>query len=461
MSFGVSLTDSEKAVIQSAHRDGSTVGTIQYRKPSSKNDVGGYFFESDSSDFSKSVARSGTPEESSVGSLIKKKMIAAKESTSGSLDLFNSKGVRIGSMKNANPINDQIVDIGVRNFEQTQFNQALSNLRKIDATTSTTPINASNINEVLSTTNRFFGLGLSEVRDGEEGLVKGGMALGRVLAEQAMSDAEKTRIGIPISTATTKAETYSDELIKYALPYSELDPSSRAVGVATSRATAKEFATAINLEGSSLKGLSAMAGSESGTDAVKETAKRLRQFADISPISYAVAQGQESLYGYQYELINKRGERSSHEFAENLYFRMTGGQTTPFKSSEKITMVAEDFLGLSVHTGGKRVKIDSAEFLGSSANRFIQSHVHEAAADANFVLPKTINLIFNPKNLTQDAYEDLANQVVSAQVKRFELSRSTPELAKSVVDDFDAISHRIFGMDYRSAQVHLKTRRRR
>ena len=385
-------------------------------------------------------------------------MAAARASAAAPLDLLDKSGAKIGSIANANPINDQIVDIGVKNLEHTQFNQTLSNLRKINAaTTAVPPIDASNINEVLSTTNRFYGLGLSEVTAGEENLVRGGMALGRVLSEQAMSDAEKTRIGIPVSTATTKAEAYSDEVIKYALPYSEMDPSSRAVGVATSRATAREFATAINLEGSNLNPvLGAMAGSESGFEAVKETTKRLRQVADIAPVSYAVAQGQESLYGYQFGLTNKEGVTNYDDFAKNLYFRMTGGQTSPFKSSEKITMVAEDFLGLSIDIGGKRIAIDSPEFLESAANRFIQSHVHEAAADVNYVLPTTINLVFNPKNLTQSAYEDLANQVVGAQVRRFQSSRSSSELARSVIDDFNAISHRIFGMNYKTAEERLR-----
>jgi hypothetical protein len=455
----VDLTESERAIIQSAHREGSTVGTIRYRKPSVKDDVGGYFFESDTSDFETIVARTGADKESTVGELIRNKMVAAKTSTAAPLELFSSEGARIGSIANANPINDQIVEIGVRNLEQTQFNQTLGNLRKIDAaTTAVTPIDASNINEVLSTTNRFYGLGLTEVTAGEENLVKGGMALGRVLSEQAMSDAEKARIGIPVSTATTKAETYSDELIKYNLPYSEMDPSSRAVGVATSRATAREFATAINLEKSSLGStLGAMAGSESDFDkAVTETTKRLRQVSDMAPVNFAIAQGQEALYGYQFGLIDKEGAETSLPFAENLYFRMTGGQTSPFKSSEKITMVAEDFLGLSVDIGGKRVAVNSPEFLESAANRFIQSHVHESAAAVNFKVPTTINLIFNPKNLKQEAYEDLANQVVGAQVRRFQASRSSTDLAKSVKDDFNAISHRIFGMDYKSAEERLK-----
>lgn len=452
------MTDEERAIVQSAHRDGSTVGTIKYRKPSAKDDVGGYFFESDTSDFARSVARTGSSEESMVGSLIQEKMKAARESTAGPLTLRKAEDIEIGSIANANQINDQIVDIGVRNLEHTQFNQTLNNLTKIEAaTTAVEPINAGNINEVLSTTNRFYGLGLSEVRAGEENLVRGGMALGRALTEQAMSEAEKIRIGIPVSTATTKAEAYSDEVIKYALPYAELDPSTRSVGVATSRATAQDFAKAINLEGSNLSPVfKTMAGSTVGDTAVTETTKRLRQLADIAPINYAIAQGQEAIYGHKFELIDRAGVSKKTDYAENLYFRMTGGQSSPFKSSEKITMVAEDFLGLSIDIGGKRIAIDSPEFLESAANRFIQSHVHEAAADVNYRLPTTINLIFNPKNLTQDAYEDLANQVVGAQIRRFEASRSSSEIAKSVVNDFNAISYRIFGMDYASASERLK-----
>ena len=363
-------------------------------------------------------------------------MNAARLSTAGPVDLFNIAGEKIGVIQNANPINDQIVDIGVTNLQHTQFNQTLNNLRKIDAaTTAVTPVTSENINEALSVTGRSYGLSMEQVKIGEEHLVRQGMAFGKV-------------------AATTAADSYSDEVIRYALGYQDIDPLSRVTGVATSRATAQDFAKAINMANSSLADdFGALSEGRAGAEAVDQTAKRLRQIADIAPINFAVAQGQEGLFGYEYGV---RGAK--HLFQKNLYFRMTAGSDAPLKSSEKITMVAQDFMDLTIKIGeGRRVSVGSEEFMQSAANRFVQSFVHPPPTAAGFEVPPTINLIFNPQNLTQESYEDLANQVIGSQVRRFQISKTNEALAQSVKGDFNAITDRIFGLDYESTQAKLRT----
>jgi hypothetical protein len=157
-------------------------------------------------------------------------------------------------------------------------------------------------------------------------------------------------------------------------------------------------------------------------------------------------------------LVNGFDERL---FEENKYFRMTAGKDpglseTAQKSSEKITMVADDIMDLSIQIGeGKTVQFGSSEFFESSANRFIQSFVHTPATEGGFTLPETINVIFNPRDLSQSSYEDLANQVIGAQVRRYNQTSSMPHVPTRIKEDFDAISGRLFGKSYEQASKDL------
>lgn len=190
----------------------------------------------------------------------------------------------------------------------------------------------------------------------------------------------------------------------------------------------------------------------------EQITERVRKLADISPINYVVAQGQEHRYGYMY---TPGTGISSKPFEENKYFRMTAGKDPGLsdvasRSSEKITMTAEDIMGIKIQIGdGKVVKFGSEEFFESTANRFVQSFVHNPGTEGGFVLPETINVIFNPKGLSQGSYEDLANQVIGAQVRRFETTKGLPNVPSKIKQDFDAIAGRIFGKSYDEASQDL------
>lgn len=352
-------------------------------------------------------------------------MQAARDSVSAPLDLFDSAGSKIGTIANANPIGDQIVDIGVTNLEHTQFNQTLSNLRKISTATTAAapPLSGDTLNAALNLTNEAYGLGVGDLPEELGRLAQGGMAFDRVSADE-------------------KAAQYSEDAIRYALGYSDIDPLSRVTGVATARATAPDLARAIHIEGSSLSGLRGLA-STAGERAVSDTTSVLRQLADLSPVSFAIGQGQEGKFGKTFTI----GTGDPTLFEENLYFRMSAGQDAAQKSSDKITMLAEDFTNLEIQIGpGRRVKVGSEAFLKSESNRFIRSYVHPTSS-GSFQVPETINLIFNPQNLTSEALDDLANQVVGTQVTRYAKTRLADGMAKSVHKDFNAITNRVFGTD--------------
>jgi len=232
--YGVNLSDQEKSMLTAANREGSQIGTIQYRKASGEaGDVGGYFFKSQTTPFTKQIATTGSAEEAKVGSLIESKMISAKTAVGESVDFFNQAGVKIGTVVGGNTAADQIVDIGMTNLQQTQFNQQLSNLKKIEAArTSVTPITAENIQERASISSKAYGMGASEI-PAEAHLAEKGVAFRSVLAN-------------------SQADNYSDDVIKSGLAYGNIDPSSRIIGVGTSRATAQTLAQASQMKGSSI-----------------------------------------------------------------------------------------------------------------------------------------------------------------------------------------------------------------
>jgi hypothetical protein len=233
--LSVELSPHERAALTAAHQDGSAIGTIQYRKASGQaGDVGGYFFKSDTSDFTRQIAATGSPEESSVGNLIETKMRTAKSASGTKLDMINAEGKTIGTIANANQASNDIVDIGIRNIEQTQFNQRLSNLKKIETLkTSVDPITAENIAERASITSRAYGIPEAHLPSTDSGLAQRGIALGRVLVN-------------------SKAEEYGEAVIRGGLGYADLDYSSRVIGVGTSRATARTLAQASTMAGSSI-----------------------------------------------------------------------------------------------------------------------------------------------------------------------------------------------------------------
>ncbi len=185
----------------------------------------------------------------------------------------------------------------------------------------------------------------------------------------------------------------------------------------------------------------------------------MRHLADVSPINYAMAQGAEDFYGLKYFRKTKSGFEPKL-FQRDSYIRMTAGAGDQI-SSEKITMLAQDALELEIKIGdGRRVKIGSKEFYeNSKINSFIESHVQPGLSDVQ--MPATTNYIFSPQNLTQESYENLADQVIGSQVRRFQLiaKDSGNFVASSIKGDFNAVSAKIFGdsikFDEAAAQYDL------
>jgi len=172
----------------------------------------------------------------------------------------------------------------------------------------------------------------------------------------------------------------------------------------------------------------------------------MKKIADVSPINYAMAQGAEDFYGLTYSRKTESGAQRSRVFQRDSYIRMTAGVGDQ-PSSEKITMLAQDALDLEIQIGENRtVKIGSKEFLENSRiNSFIESHVQSGLSDIQ--MPATTNYIFSPQNLNQESYENLADQVIGSQIRRFQAikQQSGNFVAESIKGDFNAVANKIFG----------------
>lgn len=213
------------------------VGSIFYQEPSRAGSTGGYFFKSYSTGKIERVT--GGPSsvaESDVGSLIEQKMTAARAKTQlANLDLTNAKGRVLGTVQNVNLASNDIVDIGMKNIQHTEFNEIFRGVSRAAsrARTSTPAITSGNIAEIAGISDRFYGLTSESVDSSLKTLADRGMAFGRVLAGQELTPDEISRlnVGTPlVSSATaglTKAEAYIAAVSEAGLPYETMDARSR------------------------------------------------------------------------------------------------------------------------------------------------------------------------------------------------------------------------------------------
>ena len=206
---------------------------------------------------------------------------------------------------------------------------------------------------------------------------------------------------------------YTKELIESGLPYATLDVRSRIMAAADASATAKIGETAINRSVSGAKGASSVLDVLSG--------KELKLYSEMG-IQYAQAQGKESVFGGKYRDSTGKERLITNT---NSYFR------TPIidpinktQEANRVIINADDMAKLVVNEfdengnliEGKGIRVLSKEFAeNAELNNFIDSKV-QAYDD---VIGETINRAFAPKNLSERATQDLAEQVISLNTEAF------------------------------------------
>ena len=213
------------------------VGSIFYQEPSRTSPDGGYFFKSYSTGkIQRVTGDSSSVAESDVGSLIEQKMTAARAKAQlANLDLTSADGRVLGRVQNVNLASNDIVDIGIRNIQHTEFNEIFRGVSQAATRvrTSTPAITGGNIAEIAGISDRFYGLTSASVDPSLKRLADRGMAFGRVLAGQELTPDEINRlnVGTPLISSTTagltKAEAYMAAVSEAGLPYETMDVRSR------------------------------------------------------------------------------------------------------------------------------------------------------------------------------------------------------------------------------------------
>ena len=351
---------------------------------------------------SRGVAGAGLQEldTSAVESAFK---FALKEAKSGKATSENIS-LGIGKSISVNPSTEALSNIGITEIEATELDQMMRARRGLQklGTPKSLSTDVAGLSEAMGTTAEFYG----------------------------------TRGGGGFASAIVGEHTakYAQALIDRGLPYATYDVRSRILASSEARATSKIGQTLIKRvseRGDSI--YSALAGKDIG------------KLSDIG-IQFTMAQGKESIFG----LTSKSKTGKLFPIIENSYFRTPVTQTR--KKASRVIVSADELANLTIREFdpktkkaiGDGIKFGSKEFLeDTNLNRFVDSTVQ--AADAE--LGATINRAFAPKNLSRATVEDLAEQVLSGNIRAYAKLRSTEGsfITKAVQEEAEALAKNIFG----------------
>lgn len=351
---------------------------------------------------SRGVAGAGLQEldTSAVESAFK---FALKEAKSGKGTSENIS-LGIGKSISVNPSTEALSNIGITEIEATELDQMMRARKGLQAlgTPRSLSTDVAGLSEAMGTTAEFYG-------------TRGGGGFAPAIVGE-------------------KTAKYAQALIDRGLPYATYDVRSRILASAEARATSKIGQTLIKRvseRGDSI--YSALAG------------KDIDKLSDIG-IQFTMAQGKESIFG----LTSKSKTGKPFAIIENSYFRTPVTQTR--KKASRVIVSADELANLTIREFnpktkkaiGDGIKFGSKEFLeDTNLNRFVDSTVQ--AADAE--LGATINRAFAPKNLSRATVEDLAEQVLSGNIRAYAKLRSTEGsfITKAVQEEAEALAKNIFG----------------
>lgn len=325
---------------------------------------------------------------------------ALRESRQGKA-LSERISIGAGGSIGINPSTEALSNIGITEIEATELDQMLQARRGLGklGVPRSLPSDPAGLSTALGTTSEKYGL-----RAG----------------------------GFAPAVVGEKTAEYSQALIDRGLPYATYDVRSRIMAAAEAKATSgigQTLVTRMTAAGDST--YASLAG------------KDLSKLSDIG-IQFTMGQGKESIFGLQSR--SKAG--ALYDIAENSYFR-TPVANTPNQAS-RVIINADDLSELMIREFDKsgnltsEIKFGSQEFIeNANLNRFIDSTVQ--ATDAE--LGATINRAFAPKNLSRLTTEDLAEQVLSGNIRAYNKLKSTPGsfISKSLQEEAETLAKNIFG----------------
>lgn len=388
--------------------DEASAGSIYY-SPKANDGKGGYVFSNFESRGVKGVAGFQELDNGAVESAFN---FALKEAKQGKA-LSERINIGAGGSIGVNPSTEALSNIGITEIEATELDQMMRARRGLGSlgTPRSLPTDVTGLSEALGTTSEFYG---------------------------------KRTGGFAPAVVGAKTAEYSQALIDRGLPYATYDVRSRIMAAAEARATSGIGQTLIErMSAAGDSTFAALAG------------KDISKLSDIG-IQFTMGQGKESIFG----LKSRSKAGAIFDITENSYFRTPVTNTS--KQASRVIVNADDLSELMIREFDKsgnvtgEIKFGSQEFIeNANLNRFIDSTVQ--ATDAE--LGATINRAFAPKNLGRQTTEDLAEQVLSGNIRAFNKLKSTPGsyISTSLKEEAEALAKNIFG-DQELVGVGLKER---
>jgi len=271
-----------------------------------------------------------------------------------------------------NPGTERIANVAMSEIEQTELDQ-MRRARSLGAATVSAPSTKDEVLRAVGTTRQFYGSdssGYSQVLAAEAGTTPGSL----------------------------KTAEFAQTLAQRGLPYASLDARSRVLATAEASATSEIGARMLSLAGDTR--FQKLASAETLSD-----------LSDYG-IQFMMAQGKEGRFGFK-SVVGGRVITPN----ENSYFR-TPILGTP-KRASRVIMTADDLMKLKFRTfddsgsAMSEIAFGSKEFIESSElNRFVDSFVQNNSSE------KILNRALSIKNQSRATMEDLADQVISLNIRK-------------------------------------------
>jgi len=325
---------------------------------------------------------------------------ALRESKQGKA-LSERINIGAGGSISVNPSTEALSNIGITEIEATELDQMMRARKGLGSlgTPRSLPTDVAGLSEALGTTSELYGL-------------KGG--------------------GYAPAIVGKETARYSQALIDRGLPYATYDVRSRILASVEAKATSGIGRTLIN-----------RASAAGDTTYSTLVGKDLSKLSDVG-IQFTIAQGKEDIFG----LARRTKTGDTFPIDPNSYFRTPVSGTT--KKASRVIVNADDLSQLMIRefnedgTIKNVTKFGSKEFIeNANLNRFVDSTVQ--AADAE--LGATINRAFVPKNLSRATVEDLAEQVLSGNIRAYDRLKSVPGsfINTQMQEEAQALAKNIFG----------------
>lgn len=319
----------------------------------------------------------------------------------------------------ANPYAEDISSISLLELEATQIDRTIAARQAVGKIRPDLSRSAEELQETLRITTDAYG---AHTKD-STGKISTNITYNPPLVGEKVINAAGQSI--------EKTTDYSRRVFEAGLPYAGMEPAARASAVNQSRSSfpiGSRIYQKLSQEQNHTAENAAFYGNLAGnTDN--------EVFHEIG-LQHVMAQGKEDVFD-MVRLV--KGQPKDLE--RNTYFRTPVNNVTG--SNSKIIMNADDLSQIQIpQTDGSNLRVMSDEFLGNhNYNRLEPSSVKYSTD-----VPSIINQFWKPKGFTPEQSENVAEQVLAIQSKRYhELSARNKYMASVTTGEMSQLRKNIFG----------------